>query len=120
LIFDAPLVHKICEFYKKIYALGIKMPKRDRFGIYLKAESVCLEIIDLSISAAFARKQNKLRILENARIKIEILKRLMRLANELSVITQKDYLQLENSLQEISRMTNGWIKYLIPFNKETS
>lgn len=114
------MVHKIFEFYKKIYALGAKIPKRDRFGIHLKIENICLEIIELSIAASFAEKQNKRRFLEMARIKIEILKRLARLASELSVISQKDYLQTEISLQEISKMTNGWIKYLTPSNKETS
>lgn len=31
---------------------------------------------------------------------------------ELGIIEQKKYLELELDLQEISKMANGWIKYL--------
>jgi len=107
-----PLVHKICEFYKKIYLLSPKLPKKDRFGIYLKIENICLEIMILTITAAFEIKINKFPILNSARIKIEVLKRLFRIVRELKIIEDKKYLELEYDLQEISKMTNGWIKYL--------
>ena len=63
-------------------------------------------------TAAFEIKTNKFPILNSARIKIEILKRLFRIACELKIIEDKKYLRFEFDLQEISRMTNGWIKYL--------
>lgn len=31
---------------------------------------------------------------------------------DLKIIEDKKYLELELALQEISKMTNGWIKYL--------
>jgi len=107
-----PLVHKICEVYKKIYLLSAKIPKKDRFGIYVKIENICLEIINLAILASLENKINKLSPLNSARIKIEILKRLFRITNELNIIETKHYIDIELSLQEISKMTNGWIKYL--------
>jgi len=110
--FDVPLVHKICEVYKKIYLLSAKIPKKDRFGIYVKIENICLEIINLAILASLENKINKLSPLNSARIKIEILKRLFRITNELNIIETKHYIDIELSLQEISKMTNGWIKYL--------
>jgi len=106
------LVHKICEFYKKIYLTSPKIPKKDRFGIYLKIENICLEIINLVITASLENKSNKLPILNSARIKIEVLKRLIRIVYELKIIEGKIYISLESDLQEISKMTNGWIKYL--------
>ena len=107
-----PLVHKTCELYKKIYLLSPKLPKKDRFGIFLKIENVCLETIDLIIKASLETKINKFPILNSARIKIEILKRLFRIIFELGIIENKKYIDLELDLQEISKMTNGWIKYL--------
>lgn len=106
------MVHKICEFYKKIYLLSPKIPKKDRFGIYLKIENICLEIISLTIAAALERKENKFQVLNSARIKIEVLKRLIRITRELNIIEEKKYTNLESDLQEISKMINGWIKYL--------
>jgi len=92
--------------------LSPKLPKKDRFGIYSKIENLCLEIIILAITAAFETKNNKFPILNSARIKIEVLKRLLRIASELKIVQDKIYLALEIDLQEISKMTNGWIKYL--------
>jgi len=108
---NIPLAHKVCEFYKKIYLISPKIPKKDRFGIYLKIENICLEIINLVITASLETKNNKLPILNSARIKIEVLKRLIRIAYELNIIGKK-YIILESDLQEISKMANGWIKYL--------
>jgi len=107
-----PLVHKLCEFYKTIYTGSRKVNKRDRFGIYLKIENLCLEIIDLGTTAALESKTNKFPILNTVRIKIEILKRLIRISHELNIIDQKRYIRLEADLQELSKMANGWIKYL--------
>lgn len=105
-------MHKFCEFYKQIYLISHKIPKRDRYGIYSRIENVCLETINLLIAASLETRNNKLSILNSARIKIEVLKRLIRIAYEFNVIGNKKYIDLELDLQEISKMTNGWIKYL--------
>lgn len=102
----------MCEFYKKVYLLNAKISKRDRFGIYLKIENICLDIIPLLITASLETRGAKLPFLYSARIKIEMLKRLVRVAYELRIIESKKYLDMESDLQEISKMTNGWIKYL--------
>lgn len=98
--------------YKKIYLNSSKIPKRDRFGIYLKIENLCLECVILTITAALETKDNKLPTLKSVRIKIEVLKNLIRMIYELNIINYKKYIDLEFDLQEISKMTNGWIKYL--------
>ena len=107
-----PLVHKITEFYKIVYLLSAKIPKKDRFGIFLKIENLCLETLTLIIAASLEIKNRKLILLKPARIKIETLKRLFRIVNDLKIMENKNYIALELSLQEISKMTNGWIKYL--------
>ncbi len=64
------------------------------------------------IQAAFESKQNKLPILNKSRINTELLKSLFRIIHDLNVIPVFKYIELESDLQEISMMTNGWIKYL--------
>lgn len=91
---------------------NFKISKRDRFGIYLKLENTSLEITCLIIEAALQSKTDKLPTLNTARTKIEVLKRLIRMIHELNIIPANKYLELETDLQTISRMTNGWIKYL--------
>ena len=66
----------------------------------------------MAIAATIEAKADKLPLLKRARIKIEIIKRLFRVAGELKIIENKKYINIELDLQEISKMTNGWIKYL--------
>lgn len=115
LSFEAPLVHKTCEFYKIIYLCSSRLPKRDRFGLFLKIEQICLKVINLSLTASLEKRPNKPPYLEKARIQIEILKRLVRIASELNIIDSKKYLELELALQEVSKMTTNWLNSL---NKE--
>jgi hypothetical protein len=110
---EIPVVHKLCELYKNLYLLSSKISKRDKFGIWTKIENICLEIISLTIAAALEPSADKLPILNSVRIKIEILKRLIRICKDLNVLTDKNYISTESDLQEISKMTNGWIKYLL-------
>lgn len=92
--------------------LSPKLPKKDRFGIYFKIENTCLETLILIITASLESKNGKLLPLNSARVKIELLKRLIRITYELNLIKNNKYVELESDLQEISKMTNGWIKYL--------
>lgn len=109
---SAPIVHKVTELYKFIYSLSPKIPKKDRFGIYLKIENNSLELLDMLICASLELKINKLLLLNNARVKTEVLKRLIRLSGDLTILGNSEYIKLETKLQEISKMINGWIKYL--------
>ena len=106
------MVHKSNEFYKKLYLVGKKINKRDKFGIWLKIENLSVEILTHTITAALEARASKLPILKIVTVKIEVSKRLIRTCYELSIINQKLYLDLEKDLQELSKMTNGWIKYL--------
>lgn len=107
-----PLIHKLDTFYHDLYLLGRQLSKRDRFGIYAKIENTFLNLLEFIITAALEIKFNKLNLLNSARIKTEVLKRLFRTAYQLNIITDKKYLKFELDLQEISKMINGWIRYL--------
>ncbi|MFH1769681.1 MAG: four helix bundle protein [Parcubacteria group bacterium] len=108
-----PLVHDVSELYKYIYGLGKKIPKRDRFGLHSKIETLCLELLIKIIEAVFTTRTDKPPILNVTRINIETLKRLVRIEWELEIITAKKYEELTFRLQKISKMTSGWMKYLI-------
>lgn len=95
-----------------MYGLGSKISKRDKFGIYLKVENICLDLVTISIDAALNQRDRKKPLLYELRIKIETLKQLIRAMNELKIIEDRPYIVLEAQLQEISKMATGWIKYL--------
>jgi len=114
---NAPIVHKINDFYKAFYQLKKIIPKSDRYGLYLKTEESILESLQLAITAAFSDRNRKIEILQELKIKIELTKRLIRLMMELNIVTTKKYLFLETDLQEISKMATSWHKYCL--NKES-
>lgn len=109
-----PLVHNVAELYKKIYRYRARVSKRDQFGIYLKIDHLCLHILEYTLSASFAQRTDKIIPLREARTYIEVLKRLVRISSDLDILPLVVVLDLQTELQEISKMTNGWIKYLQP------
>ncbi len=88
------------------------MGKGDKLGIRAKTEQSCLSSFRLSIEAALAEKNKKLPFAEKLRIEIEVTKQLVRLEMEIDVIENNIYFLWQEKLQEISKMTSGWIKYL--------
>jgi hypothetical protein len=102
----------LLDFYKNIYQLSPRLPKRDRFGICLRLEGIALESIELAVGASLEQKQEKLPKLKLLRNKIEVIKRLVRLCHELKLIKNSVYVSLSTKLQEASKMVNGWIKFL--------
>jgi hypothetical protein len=99
------------KLYAYIYLIGNKLPKRDKLGFHNYIEKEFLKTFSLIISASLEPKPEKIVLLKQARIKIETLKQLIRIEYELKIISEKIYLQIELKLQEISKMTNGWLKY---------
>ncbi len=99
------------KLYAYVYLIGNKLPKRDKLGIHSYIEKEFLKSFSLLISASLEAKYEKVISLKKARIQIETLKQLFRIEFELKIITEKVYLNIELKLQEISKMTNGWLKY---------
>jgi len=73
-------------------------------------------LLHLLIEAAFIRKDQKLKILESARVQTEIMKNLIRTEHELNIIIEKTYLHFSCELVEISKMLNKWISYIVSAN----
>ena len=77
-----------------------------------KVESLILDILELLIKTVYLPKQEKLTYLKEIDTKINLLKTLIRLANEIKALDNKKYLILQEKLQEIGRMIGGWIRYI--------
>ena len=75
-----------------------------------KIDTLILEVLEISLQSAYSAKDKKLKLLEMADTKTNLLKTLIRLANEIHALNDKKYLLLQEKLQEIGRMIGGWIK----------
>jgi len=109
--FNVPVVHRIRKLYAYLYLIGNKLPKRDKLGIHNYIEKEFLKTFSFLINASLEPKSEKIILLKKARLQIETIKQLIRTEYELKIISEKIYLTVESKLQEISKMTNGWLKY---------
>ena len=87
------------------------MPKRDRYVLGARLENNCQIILENDIAAETANKNEKLLYLKTANKKLELLKVQLRMANEINLLNDKVYLELESDLQESGKMLGGWIRY---------
>ncbi|MBU2220216.1 diversity-generating retroelement protein Avd [Patescibacteria group bacterium] len=107
-----PLAHKICEFYKLFHKCLILFPKHEKYTLGQKIENTILEALELILSASYAVSVYKKDILRKANNKIDLLKYLVRLAQETESVKPKNYLTLEQAILEIGKMIGGWRRYL--------
>ena len=105
------MIHKIRLLHKDIYTIGRKLPKGDKLGIHAVIEKLCLELLAITIAAAFKRGRDKLSSLESARVYSQVLVNIIRTEYELGIIKDKMHLYLSAQLVEIGKMLNGWITY---------
>ena len=105
-----PVILHAKKVYKNIYVFGRKLSKGDKLGIHSKAQEYALRLIELGIESALRPKNEKLEYIKALRLKTETLKHIIRSEYELKIISEKQYLIITEDLQNISMMTNGWIK----------
>lgn len=107
-----PLVHKIYDFYKLFHEFIKLFPKIEKYSLGQKIENLTLDILEISLKTVYSPKQEKLSLLKEVDTKINLLKMLIRLANEIKVLDNKKYLISQEKLQEIGKMIGGWIRYI--------
>jgi len=107
---DVPLVHKTCELYKLFHKYLKVFPKTEKYSLGKKIDILIIEILDNFLQAAYSAREKKIDLLEIADTKINLLKTLIRLANEVQALNNNKYLLLQEKLQEIGKMTGGWKK----------
>ncbi len=88
------------------------MPKLDRYTIGQKVFELLLEIIANIMAAQYQHGARKKQTLVEISPKLNTIKILVRLTHSLDIIPQKQYISLEQELNEIGKMLGGWIKSL--------
>lgn len=78
-----------------------------------KIETLILEILELTLLAVtLPIKEDKSKALRKISLKVDLLKILIRLANQIKVVDNKKYLRLEEALLGIGKMAGGWLRSL--------
>ena len=108
---EIPVVVKLFIVYERTHKLIFTFPKHERYSLGEKIENSILESIETLILANQISQYEKEKVLLRANAKIELLKILFRISLNCQMIDGKEYLEMEQKLQEIGKMTQGWIKY---------
>lgn len=108
---EMPILSQLSVIYELTHKLIFSFPKHERYALGEKIETALLLAIELSIIANGSNKYEKEKILLKLNSKIELLKVLLRVSLNCKIIETKPYLELSAKLQEIGKMTQGWIKY---------
>jgi len=88
-----------------------KFPRIHRFTLGERLESALLEVLELSVEAAFTR--DKRHALQRANLRLEVAKHLWRLAMELQQgVSVKQYEYGGRLMDELGRQLGGWLRSL--------
>ncbi len=85
-------------------------PRRQRFLIGERLQSLNAELLEMLIEAYYSPKSQKKAILRKVNIKIEKIRYYLRLCYELGYYGSRKHHYLLEKLNEIGRMTGGWLK----------
>ena len=87
-------------------------PKCHRFTVGQRIDNLTLDALEACITAMFRSKQAKLDPLRSLNLDLEILRALWRIACDRGWISQGQALHVAGKIDEIGRMTGGWIASL--------
>ena len=69
-----------------------------------------LDVIELTITAGYLPREQKLPALQKISVKLDLLKILLRLSSETKCLDNNNFQTLISQILEIGRMLGGWIK----------
>ncbi len=108
--FDIPIFKKTYELFKLTYEYRLTIPKQDRYAIWQRCEDAVINVMEGILRASRLSKSEKQSVLEDVSVRVNCLRVYMRLAKDVKAIDNKKYVRLEAVIDEIGRMTGGWIK----------
>lgn len=107
---EIPIFKKIYELYRLLNSYRVDIPKADRYELWKRVESGCLELLELVLTASQEAKDSKLPALKTASVKLNTLRMLIRLAKDTKAVDTKKYLAIQVLVDEIGRMLGGWLR----------
>ncbi len=109
---EAPVFQLAFDLLKDFHLIRAKFPKAEKYTLGSKIEETVLNMLVSIIEAGNAKREFKIAPIKQAILKNNLLKVLFRLAFEIKIITEKQYLDFEERLQKIGQMLGGWQRSL--------
>ncbi len=92
------------------------LPRLSRYTLGVKIDNLFIELLEITFTAKFAKRENKLKILEDLSGKLDNLKFFITLLWEAKGLNASKYSQLSQKLASAGKMTGKWLQI---FKKQT-
>lgn len=96
------------------------IPKSSRYTIGARIENKFLDLLELSYTAYYSKKENKEEKISDCIFILDKLKFLITVAWEAKFISNKHFEEITLKLEEIGRMLGGWKNKLNSKNKNSA
>ena len=85
-VMDIPLFHKAYDLYKLLYRYQFRIPKNQRYSLWLKCENTALLLIETILQIGYTYNEDKLKLLQTLSCHVDLLKVFIRLSYEIRII----------------------------------
>jgi hypothetical protein len=85
-----------------------RFPRSQRFTLGDRILNISLDTLDLLIEATYTRK--RLPLLQKANVQLEKLRFLIRLCQDLKLLSTKQYAYISGEINEVGKLVGGWIR----------
>lgn len=109
-VLDIPIFHKLYDLYKHLHSYQAKIPKAQRYTLWQRCEHVSLLLLEQLVSTSHLQGEDRVQVLHAMSGNVDLLKILLRLAEETGAINKPQYLEVQCILQEVGKMLGGWLK----------
>lgn len=106
------ILSKTYELLKETITTVNKFPRSFKFTLADRIQNLLSNVLEQLIEAFYTSKKFKLGILKRVNISLEQLRYYYRLAFELGLYNSTKYHLFAEKVNEIGRMTGGWIRSL--------
>jgi hypothetical protein len=87
-----------------------KFPRSRRFTLGERLEGGLLETLELLVEAAYSGRSTKKAALQRANLRLEVMRHLWRLCQELQVIPTRRYEHGARLMDDLGRQIGGWLR----------
>jgi len=107
-----PLLQQAYTLYRQMAELA----KNEENTLRKSSEITVLEILELIVIATRQGKTDKFQTLKQIMRKLETLKVFTDLAKDIKQISESKYSEINEALENVSKMIGGWLKASNPIN----
>jgi len=105
---DLPAIQKAYDLAKEVLTRVAKFPRDHKFTLGDRIANNALSVLELLIQAAYTK--GKAKPLNEANIRLEQLRMLLRLSRELGALSNNSYEHVMGIVVDLGKQVGGWLK----------